>query len=298
VWIQRLVVWAILGLLALSPDAGAAPAGPPSAASDAGIVTIVEGDARVLRGTTWQNLVPGAHVQESDLFDVGDGAHIQVELPRGGALSLFGPASTYLAGTPATGGKDGAASDWTLTSGWVKVAATGGGTPIRLRTSAAVVDVADGIIVAAVQPPARLFVESGSARVVLPVAKGREAPARELRAGEYWVRDGDAAPRVAARVAQDFVASMPRPLLDPLPLLAARHAGAGPTLRPAGEADFDDVETWLTGPHRRAFVRRFTPRLADPAFRAEVEKNIVRFPEWDRVLHPEKYSTEKPPAPR
>ena len=296
-WIQRLVVWAILGLSAL-PDAGAAPAVAPPALSDAGIVTIVEGDARVLRGTTWLRLVPGAHAQDADLFEMAEGAHIQVELARGGALSVFGPASTYMAGPSGTGAKDGGTSEWTITGGWVKAVATGSGTPIRLRTSAAVVDVADGIVVAAVSPPARLFVESGSARVVLPVAKGREAPARELRAGDYWVRDGDAAPRVASRVAQDFVASMPRPLLDPLPLLAARQAGAAPALRPVGEADLDDVEAWLNGPHRRAFLRRFMPRLSDPAFRAEVEKNIGRFPEWDRVLHPEKYSTEKPPAPR
>ena len=293
-WIQRLVVMAFLALVAQSQGAGAAPATTPIAGADAGLVTIVEGDARVLRGTTWLKLVVGAHAQDADLVEVADGAQVQVELPRGGALSVFGPASAYVAGAAA---KDGA-SDWALTGGWVKAVAASGGTPIRLRTGLAVVDVAEGIIVASVPPPVRLFVESGSARVVLPVAKGREAPPRELRAGEFWVRDGDAAPRIAPRVAHDFVAAMPRPLLDPLPMLAARHTGPAPVLRAQGEADFDDVEAWLGGPYRKAFVRRFTPRLADPAFRADVEKNIARFPEWDRVLHPEKFSTEKPPAPR
>jgi hypothetical protein len=81
-------------------------------------------------------------------------------------------------------------------------------------------------------------------------------------------------------------------------MLAGRHTGPAPTLRPAGEAELDDVDEWIGGPYRRAFLRRFTPRLADPAFRADVEKNIARFPEWDRVLHPEKFSTERPPAQR
>jgi hypothetical protein len=297
VWIQRLVVWAFLGLAAQPPGAGAAPAAPANAGAEAGIVTIVEGEARMLRGTTWLRLVAGARAQEADLFELGDGAQVQVELPRGGALCVFGPASTYVASVPAANAKDGA-MDWTLTGGWVKAVATIGGTPIRLRTGAAVVDVADGIVVAAVPPPARLFVESGSARVVLPVSRGREAPARELKAGDYWVRDGDTVPRIAPRVAHDFVASMPRPLLDPLPMLAGRHTGPAPALRPLGEADLDDVDGWLGGPYRKAFVRRFTPRLGDPAFRADVEKNIGRFPEWDRVLHPDKYSTEKSPAPR
>ena len=35
----------------------------------------------------------------------------------------------------------------------------------------------------------------------------------------------------------------------------------------------------------RAFARRFTPRLADPAFRAASTAHR-RFPEWDRTLHP------------
>jgi hypothetical protein len=143
-----------------------------------------------------------------------------------------------------------------------------------------------------------LFVESGGASVVLPVAKGKEAPARELRAGEYWVRDGDTLPRVVPRVAHDFVAAMPRPLLDPLPVLAARYSGPAPALKPAGDADFDDVESWLTGPYHKAFVKRFTPKLSDAVFRAAVEKNIASFPEWDRVLHPEKFLPPKPPVAR
>ena len=233
--------------------------------------------------------------READLFELGERAHIQVELPRGSALSVFGPASTYVASVPARGA---AASDWTFTGGWLKASAAADGTPLRLRTRLAVVDVADGIVVGAAPPPARLFVESGSARVTLPVAKGREAPPRELRAGEYWVRDGDATPRVAPRVAKEFVAEMPRPLLDPLPVLAGRYAGPEPSAKPAGEADFDDVEAWLTGPHHRAFVKRFSARLSDAAFRAAVEKNIAAFPEWDRVLHPEKFSPEKSPVAR
>jgi hypothetical protein len=34
-------------------------------------------------------------------------------------------------------------------------------------------------------------------------------------------------------------------------------------------------------------------RLADPAFRKGVEANIAAYPEFDRILHPEKY-----PAPQ
>jgi hypothetical protein len=61
-------------------------------AADAGRYTIVDGDARVLRGVTWFVLVPGAALQEGDVLDVGAGAVVQVELARGALLSTGAPA--------------------------------------------------------------------------------------------------------------------------------------------------------------------------------------------------------------
>jgi hypothetical protein len=92
------------------------------------------------------------------------------------------------------------------------------------------------------------------------------------------------------------VAAMPPYLRDALPKLAARFTGTGPALTSLGEVAYSDAEPWLAGPYRRAFVKRLTPRLSDPSFRSGVEAHIASHPEWDRMLHPEKYAVDKIPA--
>jgi hypothetical protein len=64
-------------------------------------------------------------------------------------------------------------------------------------------------------------------------------------------------------------------------------------LAAGAEIVYAEAEPWLASPYRRAFVRRLTPRLADPAFRAGVEARIGSYPEWDRMLHPDKYAVDK-----
>jgi hypothetical protein len=57
------------------------------------------------------------------------------------------------------------------------------------------------------------------------------------------------------------------------------------------EATYADVQSWLSGPYRVSFMKRFEPKLADPAFKAAVEANSKATPEWVTVAKPE------PPTP-
>ena len=75
--------WCTVLLLAL----GAAVA----QAAERGIYTLVDGDARVLRGATWYALVPGARAEEGDVVDAGERAAVQLEFAQGGALNIAGP---------------------------------------------------------------------------------------------------------------------------------------------------------------------------------------------------------------
>ncbi len=255
-----------LGLAAQPPSAAVAAA---PAAADAGFYTIVEGDARILRGTAWFKLAPGWRTQEGDLIEASEHAQVQVELSQGSVLNFVGPGSAYATALPA--GARAAASDWTLAGGWVKAVQPSGAAPLTLRTAAGVVEVAEGIVVAASEPAGlRVFVESGSARIAGASGRGKVAPSRELHAGEYWARAGDALPQTLARVPANVVAAMPRHLLDPLPRLTARFAGPAPAPAMKGgiEASFAEAEPWLAGPHRKASssasrrgcrTRRFVP---------------------------------------
>ena len=273
-------------------------AAAPAGAADAGIVTIADGAARVLRGNVWYKLAPGAPLQEGDVVDAGERTTVQIELPAAGTLNLVGPGALYAASLPQAGagaGRDG--GEFGLDRGWLKFASVAAGAGARVRTPTALVTVNDAIVV--VHQESRLFemfVETGAAKLQDPNRTGRESAAQEAKAGEYWTRDGDRAFASERRAPVKFVASMPRPQTDRLLPLAAKYKGKAPSLAADREITLGEADPWLTGPYRRTFARRFGARLADPAFRKAVEANIGAYPEFDRVLHPEKYPAAGAPA--
>src|SRR5262245_26580031 len=165
-------------------------AAQPAAAADASVVTIADGSARVLRGTVWYKLVPGAPFQEGDVIEAGDRSTVQVELATGGTLNLVGPGALYGATAPQAPGKEGL--EFGLDRGWLKYAAAAPGAGARIRTPVAIVTVNDAIVVVHQESKLfELFVETGTARIAETGRAGRDTPSNEAKAGEYWVRDGD-----------------------------------------------------------------------------------------------------------
>ena len=283
-------------IVCLSLAVSLALAASPALAADASIVTIADGSARVLRGTVWYKLVAGATFQESDVIEAGERTTVQVELAAGGTLNLAGPGSLYGAVVPPGGGKD--PIEFGLDRGWLKFAAAAPGAGARLRTPSAVVSVNEAIIVAHQESRLfELFVETGSAKLSETGRTGRDGPSHDAKAGEYWSRDGDKPFTSERRAPVKFVASMPRHLIDKLASLSAKFKGKKPPLVVDREITLAEADPWLAGPYRRAFARRLGGRLADPTFRKAVEANIAAYPEFDRVLHPEKYPVgATPPA--
>src|SRR5215469_17249212 len=64
--------------------------------ADAGIVTVLDGGARVLRGATWYKLAEGGRVQNGDVVEGADRAQVQIEFASGNSVNLVGPSSLYL----------------------------------------------------------------------------------------------------------------------------------------------------------------------------------------------------------
>ena len=256
-------------------------------AADAGIYTIVDGEARVLRGTTWFDLAAGAAVQEGDVVDVREGGLVQAELARGAILNVAGPAGWYAAALPPSG-----AGEWIFTRGWAKVMATPAN-PVHLRAPVVEIDLPDGVLVAQLEPAqAGVFVERGRAKITLPAAKGKSMPAGELRDGEFAARAGDRTPTFGDRAPLAFVTAMPRSMRDPLPKLASRYQGKPPALAGGREVTVAEADAWLAGPARPAFVKRLAPRLKDPEFRGAVLARASAYPEWHRALNPEPPAAE------
>jgi hypothetical protein len=251
-------------------------------AADAGRYTIVDGDARVLRGTTWFALVPGASVQEGDVVDVADGAIVQVELARGAAVSVGGPAAAYAAALPAKG-----PAEWVFARGWTKVRAVAAN-PLRLRSAILDLDVTDGIVVARLDPgQSAAFVEQGSAGVGIPAARGKSSPAGDLREGEFVSRVPERQPTFGEHPVAAFITAMPRYMRDALPTLAPRFPGRPPALHPGRDVSFPEAEPWLLGGTRPLFARRFASRLRDPEFRNAAAARASALPEWSRALRPQ-----------
>ena len=258
-------------------------------AADAGVVTIADGPARVLRGTIWYRLAAGAPFQEGDLIDAGDRALVQVEFASGGTVHIVGPASLYAAQLLIRNDKQDGPIELALDKGWLKLAAPAG-PGMRLRTSSALVNVGEATLVARQNGKMfELFIESGAARIADSNRAGRDGAVHDAKAGEFWARDGDKPFTTAGRAPPQFVAAMPRHLMDRLASLAGKFKGKKTTLAVDREITLAEAEPWLAGPYRRAFARRLSGRLADPAFRNAVEANAAAYPDLDRILHPDKY---------
>jgi hypothetical protein len=264
----------------------------PAFAADAGIVTIADGAARVLRGTIWYRLAAGAPFQEGDLVDAGDKTQVQLELTGGATVHVVGPAMLFAASVPMRNDKVDGPAEFALDKGWMKVVSPAN-SAMRVRMPAVLVNVGQATFVARQEGKVfELFVESGSVRIAETNRTGRDGAVHDAKSGEYWSRDGDRPFVTERRAPPQFVSAMPRHLTDRLASLTARFAGKKPTLVVDREITLAEADPWLAGPYRRTFARRLSGRLADPAFRKGVEANIAAYPEFDRVLHPEKY----PPA--
>jgi hypothetical protein len=265
----------------------------PGYAADAGIVTIVEGAARVLRGTVWYRLAPGAPVQDGDVIDAGERALVQVELTAGGTLHVVGPANLYAAALPWRNDKLDGPMEFAMDRGWLKLAATAPAAVFRVRTPSVLITASEATIVTRHDGKMfELFVESGNAKLSESTRIGRDGAAYDAKAGEFWSRDADKPFATERRAPAKFVAAMPRHLTDRLASLAPKFKGQRTTLAVDREITLAEADPWLSGPYRRAFSRRLGGRLADPTFRKAVEANIAAYPDFDRVLHPEKYPAQ------
>jgi len=92
-------------------------------AAETGVVTVLDGSARLLRGSTWYKLVEGARVQDGDVIEAAERAQVQLEVATGDVINAAGPASLLLTGVGPRGGKLPGAVELYLPQGWVKLAA-------------------------------------------------------------------------------------------------------------------------------------------------------------------------------
>jgi len=268
----------------------------PCLGVDIGMVTLVDGKPKVLRGTAWFSLSEGVRVRDGDTLDVPDKGQLQLELPDGGAVSVIGPGALYAASLTPRDAKQPALAELYLTRGWLKLDTKPPGARARIRTPLGTVMASDAAAVMHLTGDAiEMFVETGS--VKMTEAAKPDASGSETKAGGYATRAAGKPVESATRAPSAFVATMPRDFMDPLPKRASKFASARADPAPDRDATFPEAQPWLTGPYRAAFMKRFEPKLADPAFRTAAEANGKVLPEWNAVVAKPKAEPAPPPPP-
>ena len=268
----RTFLAALLAACALA--AAAAPRAP--------LVTMLDGDATLLRDGARFALAEGVRLQAGDLLATGPRTRLlRVEFP-GGVGVAFGPDSRAML-TPDLG--DDMRAGVYLLSGWVKLAAPSGVSG-AIRSRVADSDTTAGTLILSVQgDAAQAFAESGPSRVQ---PRAPDAPAQPLKSGEMLtVAAGGAKPTLAKGASPAFVQAMPRPFMDSLPSRFAAFPSDVPPRR-LGDMSYADAQPWIDAeaPLRRVFAERWRRLATEPEFHSGLVGGLKAHPEWTPILYP------------
>jgi len=250
------------------------------AADSVATVTLMEGNATLVRGAARYALAEGVRLQSGDIIEVADNSLAQIEYFDGAALALG--AGTRLLTVSASRGK-AAHAEYYVIQGVLKLTGVKPGARLRFATPLFTVHPVEGAVVLFVgSGEGAVFAESGETRV----AAG-SAPLR-LKSGDFCARRSGQTAKVALLPSKAFVAALPTLFLDPLPSRMALYQERALEPRRLEEVSYAGVEAWLKAPPaiRRPLVARFEPLASDATFRASLIANLRFHPEWSPVLYP------------
>lgn len=266
----------------------------PCLGAETSTVTLLFGQPKLLRGTTWFNLKEGVRLRDGDVIDLPPSGQLQLEFTDGGAVSVIGPGALYIASATARDAKQTGSAELFLTRGWLKLAIKPPAPRLRVRTATGTINASDAAAVIHAGDGFEAFVESGTVR--LSEVGKLELTGGEIKGGGFASRPSGKALTVERRPPAPFVDALPRDFMDPLPLRATRFASTKVEPVADHEATFAEAQPWLTGFYRASFLKRFQARLDDPTFRDAMTTSGKAPPEWAATAPPPKVETP-PPAP-
>lgn len=281
--------------LALRALALAALPGVVFAASPVATVTIVDGEAALLRDTAAFGLAEGVRLQKDDIVHTGaKGRFVRLEFANGIVADLA--PDTRLMLSPKTGKST---PQIYLLTGAVKLTVPStfpAGDTVLAAPSLELSAVAKGVVLSTSGEQTALFTESGAATVVERQDFKPQQPLT-LKAGQFYARTGNAKAQVTGRPTGAFIQSLPKAFLDTLPARLEMFKGRDTAPKPAAEPSYADLQPWIDAEPvlRPLFVIRWRALAKRPDVRAGLVADMAAHPEWDRTLFPEKYRP-KPPA--
>jgi len=265
----------------------------PCFGAETATVTLLFGQPKLLRGTTWFNLKEGVRLRDGDVIDLPASGQLQLEFTDTGAVSVIGPGALYIIAASARDAKQAGSAEFQLTRGWLKFDTKPPGPRLRVRTALGTIAASDAAAVVHAGDGFEAFVETGTAKLS-DVGK-LELTGGEIKAGGFASRSAGKPLSAERRPPAAFVGALPRDFMDPLPVRADRFSAR---VEPVAdhESTFAEAQPWLNGPYRASFLKRFQARLDDPAFRDAMATSGKAPPEWSAAAPPPKVETP-PPAP-
>ena len=182
-----------------------------------------------------------------------------------------------------------------LLAGWLKLSAGKLGAGTKAAIASPQFDAIDleGESVERVEAGSgAVFAEGGSLRVL-----DRRRHARTpmvLKSGDFLAMQYGEAARISARPAHEFLAGLPRPFADRLPSRMERFRARELPPKSLGTFTYLEVEPWLDAEPsiRRRFVAEWAAKADDTAFREQLDAGLSRHPEWEPLLHPERFDPQ------
>lgn len=247
-------------------------------------LTMAEQPVRLIRGAAVFKGIDGTAVQKDDILETGAGG-VHVEAGKNAIVAL-GPQTRVYVMSLAGDGKS--ALELAVLQGWIKLASA---TPKRalVVTPAMEVTLPSGAtIVQRTSGKDALFAEDGAQQVIRIDEKGKPGTPVKLASEQFAAIDPSKPQPVVGRPSREFIAEMPRAFRDRLELAPPVPKAGKVAPVKERDADFADVGDWLAAslPVRKNFVGRFKVRLADPAFRKQLDQALGQSSEWKAVLHP------------
>lgn len=279
------------------PVVAAAPKANVTPASRVGLVTILEGKATVIHGLSQFDAAEGVRLFPGDLVRTEANSLLRVEYADECSLEA-GPQTQLQLFHPAEK-KRGIRPALYLMQGWLKLGCKAGTDAAFAMKDLDVVGISRVVVIRAGGNSRAIFAEQGTARVSRRRAeterRASETGSITLNAGDFLVIEPDEAPDVQPRPTAAFMEALPRAYRDTLPSRYSTLITRAVEPQNPRSFAYADVEPWLNAEAaiRRQFVGLWLRKVNDPAFRGPLDRDLAQHPEWDRILHPEKYEEEE-----
>jgi hypothetical protein len=276
----RLIACALATVLMLFASPQTAQAAP------LGLVTLLEGEAVLLRDSSKFALSEGLGLNPGDIIDMGaKGRFMLLEFKDGSSLAL-GPATSVQIAPHLAADRGRLDARVYLLQGWLKVSAAKGRPWAIHSSSFDLSGLTQDAVVLAQGNGGQVFVEAGELSFKPLPSTG--AAAAKLSSGEFmgWTAGGKT--ELAQRPPAAFLQSIPRAFQDQLPSRTALFQGKDLTPKRLGEIAYSDAQAWLNAEPalRKANLSRWKPLARLPEFRKGLMADIKLHPEWEPLLFP------------